>query len=179
MTYISYERAGSACLNEVQTLERHLTDSGSFGTATVPTLTQIEEFITDSYYELGTYLTDYGYNRIQAGTNIVGILQHYNALGACAKIELTQASVGYKSGENTRYDRFYTEFMKVKGLIQSPAFERMGATKGWALSAGISAGGVSISDKEDIETDTDFEPYMFEKDLHRHPGSIASEEEEE
>ena len=171
MAYTAFERtAGTSCINEVRALERHLTSEGAFDDSTIPTLLQVEEFITDTYYEIGNYLVGYGYNQAQTDIDIVGTLQHYNALGACAKIELTQPSVGYKAGENTRYDRFYKEFTKVKDLIESPAFERMGATKGWVLSAGLSAGGISVSDKTDIETDADFEPYIFKKGLHGQPG---------
>ncbi len=171
MSYSAYERtAGTSCINEVQAIERHLTTNGNFGGNSNPTLPQVEEFITDTYYELGVKLVKYGYNQVQTDTDVLGALQHYNALGASAKIELTQPSVGFKASENTRYDRLYAEFSKVDDLIQSIAFERMGATKGWDLSAGMSAGGISIGDKQVIENDTDFEPYLFTKDLHRTPG---------
>ncbi len=180
MAYTAYERtSGTSCINEVQAMERHLTASGTFSASTIPSLTQVEEFITDAYYEIGVMLTNYGYSDTQAGTKIVGVLQHYNALGACAKVELTQPSVGYKAGENTRYDRFFKEFGKLKDLIESPAFERMGAGKSNALSAGLSAGGISISDKEDIETDTDFEHYTFTKSQFSNPGTTSGTETEQ
>ncbi len=179
MAYSAYERtAGTSCLNEVIAMERHLTNEGIFDETTMPTLSQVESFITDAYYDIGTKLMDYGYSDTQSGTKIVGVLQHYNALGACAKVELTQPSVGYKAGENTRYDRFYKEFEKVDKLIQSPAFERMGATKSYGLSAGLSVGGISISDKEEIETDSDHEPYFFTRDLMKHPDTVVTDEED-
>ncbi len=171
MAYTAYERtAATSCLREVQSLEKHLTSSGTFDVNSVPTLTEVEDFITDTYYELATKLLDYGYSMTQTDADILGTLQHYNALGACAKVELTQPSVGFKAGENTRYDRFYKEFSKVDTLIKSPAFQRMGATKSYELSAGLSAGGISISDKQDIEDDSDAEPYLFTKDLHKNAG---------
>ncbi len=179
MSYTAFERTTGSVLSEVQALERHLTDSGRFSTDTTPTLSDVETFITDTYYEIGTKLLDYGYAQTQTDADVLGVLQHFNALGACAKVELTQPSVGYKAGENTRYDRFYKEFEKVDKMIKSPAFERMGATKSYALSAGLSAGGISISDKETIETDTDHEPYFFSRDLQKHPGTIADVESEE
>ena len=180
MAYNAYERtAGTSCLNEVQALERHLTDNGAFTSNTVPTLSQVEEFITDTYHEIGNVLITYGYAKTQDDTDVLGTLQHYNALGTCAKIELTQPSVGYRTGENTRYDRFFKEFDKVRGLIESIGFQRLGATRVYELSEYMTAGGISISDKETIETDSDFEKYIFEKDLMKHPGTIAKEEEEE
>ncbi len=119
MAYTAYERtSGTSCLNEVTALERYLTSEGIFDESTNPTLSQVEEFITDTYYEIGLKLLNYGYAQSQTDTDVVGALQHYNALGACAKVELTQPSVGYKSGENTRYDRFYKEFEKINKLIE-------------------------------------------------------------
>ncbi|KKM66885.1 hypothetical protein LCGC14_1476660 [marine sediment metagenome] len=177
MSYTAYERtSGTSVINEVKAMEQNLTEDGIFGSDTTPTLSQVEEFITDTYHEIGVYLVMDGYAKTQTDADVVGALQHYNSLGACAKIELTQPSVGYKAGENTRYDRFFTEFMKVKDLINSIAFERLGASRTWPASAGLSAGGISIDDKNDIETDSDFEPYMFTKDKMRHPGSLDSEE---
>lgn len=177
MTYLAYERtAGTSCLNEVQAMERHLTDNGTFGTATIPTLSQVEEFITDTYYDISTKLVINGYDQSQTDTDVLGVLQHFNALGACAKIELTQPSVGYKTGENTRYDRFFKEYEKIDKFTETSALERLGATRSWNLSDGLTAGGISISDKEAIETDADHVPYFFRRDLHKHVGTKAIEE---
>jgi len=178
MSYTAFERATGDCMDEVAALERQLTDAGVFDGDTTPTLSQVEKFITDTYDEMGVFLTEYGYAKSQTNADILGVLQHYNALGAAAKCELTQPSVGYKAGENTRYDRLFKEYIKVKDLIQSIGFQRLGATKSWELSAALSAGGISISDKEVIEDDTDFEPYIFTKDIHRHPDIVAKEESE-
>ncbi len=180
MSYLSYERtAGTSVINAVSAMERHLTNEGigAFDSDTTPTLSQVEEFITDIYYDIGLKLTSYGYAQVQTDANVKGALQRYNVFGACAQIELTQPSVGYKGGENTRYDRFFKEYEKLDTLIQSVGFQRLGAVKSFELSAGLSAGGISRSDKEVIETDTDFEPYMFDKDKMRHPGSTQAEEE--
>ncbi len=179
MTYSAYERtAGTSCINEVLAMERHLaSDNGLFSASTIPSLSQVEEFITDTYYDIGTKLMAYGYSNIQTDADVIGALQHYNALGACAKVELTQPSVGYKAGENTRYDRFYIEFEKVDKLIQSQGFERMGATRSYELSAGLSAGGISISDKETIEDDSDHPAYFFTRDSMKNVGTDTGDEE--
>ena len=76
--------------------------------------------------------------------------------------------------KNTRYDRFFKEYEKVDNLIKSIAFERLGATRSWKLSEGLSAGGISISDKETIEDDTDHEPYFFTRDLQKYTTSEES-----
>ena len=177
MSYSAYERtAGTSCINEVQSYERQLTDDGVFSASTIPTLSQVEEFITDIYYDMGLKLVSYGYAQSQTDANVLGALQRYNTFGACAQVELTQPSVGYKGGENTRYDRFFKEYEKFDKFVQSVGFSRLGATKSFELSAGLSAGGISIDDKETIETDSDFEPYMFTKDKMSHIGNLANEE---
>ena len=180
MAYSAYERtAGTSVINEVSAMERHLTNKGigAFDSDTTPTLSQVEEFITDIYYDMGLKLMSNGYAQVQTDADVLGALQRYNVFGACAQIELTQPSVGYKGGENTRYDRFFKEYDKLDSLLQTAGFERLGAVKSFELSAGLSAGGISISDKETIETDTDFESYIFTKDRMRHPGSTQIEEE--
>ena len=177
MAYSAYERtAGVSAINEVQSYERHLTSGGTFSASTIPTLSQVEEFLTDIYYDMGLKLMAHGYTQSQTDTDVLGALQRYNTFGACAQVELTQPSVGYKGGENTRYDRVFKEYQKLDDLVKSSGFQRLGATKSFELSAGLSAGGISIDDKETIETDTDFEQFMFTKDKMRHPGSISTEE---
>lgn len=170
MAYTAYERADGYCLDEVETLCRHLTNGGTFNTGSTPTLAQVESYITDIYDEINVRLLNYGYSGDQTASAAVSVLQHYNSLGAAARVELSQPTVGYKAGENTRYDRLYTEYEKLDKLIQGAAFGRLGAIRGFPLSAGLTVGGASISDKDVIEGDPDFEKYIFTKDLHKHPG---------
>ncbi|MFW9991899.1 MAG: hypothetical protein ACFFD4_07545 [Candidatus Odinarchaeota archaeon] len=178
MSYTAYERTSPNCMQEVVALERHLSNNGVFDGSTNPTVDQVEKFITDTYDEIGLFLVEFGYAKTQTNQDVLGVLQYYNALGAACKCELTQPSVGYRANENTRYYEMKKMYMKVREIIQSVGFQRLGATRSWEQSAALSAGGVSISDKEDIETDSDHEPYFFTRDLHRHPESVTQAESE-
>lgn len=179
MSYQAYERTAGDCQKEVEALCRHLTNAGVFDTTTNPTLANVEKFITDTYDEIGVFLVLAGYAKIQTDADIIGTLQHFNALGACAKVELTQPSVGFEDTENTRYNKFFNEFKEVKELIKSVAFERLGATRSWEESDNLTCGGISISDKEDIEEDTNHPNYTFTRTKHKQPSTAYPELEKE
>ena len=175
MSYTGYERSGTSCLQEVEAFCRHLTEGGTFSTSSIPTLAQVERFLTDAHDQIAVWLQDYGYDSAQTDTDVLGALQIYNAYGAAALVEITQPSVSWEPREGNRYSLFQKKFEEVKGLIQSRGFGLLGGVKSVELSRDLSAGGISVSDKEVIETDTDHPDYWFTRDLHRHPGEVSKE----
>jgi len=174
VAYTAYERVSGSCLAEVEALCRHLTNNGTFDSTTHPNQSQVETFLTDGYDKIGSILAANGYAKEQTNTDILGVLQPFNAFYAASMIELTQPSVGYEGGENTRYARFFQEFNRVEEFIKSPAFARLGATKSWQESDYLTCGGISISDKEDIEADSDHPDYSFTRKTLRHPSLVSS-----
>ena len=128
-------------------------------------------------------MANYGYSAAQTDSTILGILQFYNALGTSAKVELAFSTNGFNERENTRHsfiwNRFMTEFDKLlagRGLCALGAVMLADGFTG--LSDGLSAGGISLSDKETISKDTDATKYAFTRKLMDNPQSpvIISDE---
>lgn len=173
MAYTAYELNAGDALSDVQSWCRHLTLGGSFTSATQPTLTTVERWLTLSHHFVAGLLVSAGYSATQTDTEVVGILQHLNSIDAVIKIELSHPVTGI--GEpNERFMAFMTEREELIKLVTSKALETLGATTLPNIQNQlVKATGISWSEKEDLATDTDHIPHRFRRGIFEHHETIA------
>ena len=179
MSYTAYERtAGTSAIQMVEALQLSRTNDGTFDTSSTPTLAMVESFLTQGSAELAVMLLRYGYAQAQTDSDVLTVLQRYNVYAACLEIEMTQPSAGWTDEEaTTRIGTFAKWKAAADEMIRSDAFALLGGTKQRDLSDMVSYGGASISDKDTIEEDSDFEPYTFSRNQFGNPPSNQLKEE--
>jgi len=181
--YIAYELSDGQCLEQVESICKHITEGGSFTNNSQIDQPDVDTFITSTYYEIGGWLAEFGYSPTQTLEAIVGILQYYNALGASARTELALATTGFAAKENTRHAFLWKQYHDgLREMLENGGLSALGATELDAAtgdSRGLTAGGISISDKTDLEANTDATLYSFTRNGFDHPqresSSIISE----
>lgn len=168
MAYTAYEPStpANAALAQVVALHLGRTNAGAFDSSTRPTLTEVEQHLTTIYRRIAAKLVAVGIAQAQTDDDVLGALMDYNARGAAYLIELSQASQGFAATEGGgRLAEFAKWESDLDSLLATDALEQLGATMVTTTrsAAGATAGGISISDKDDIDTDTDFEPLAFKR----------------
>ncbi len=178
MAYKAYERtAGVSAIALVESLQRTHTNSGTFDTSSTPTLAQVESYLTIASADIAVMLADYGYAQAQTDADILAALEQWNVKGAAYMVELSMPSAGWGGEEaSSRSAEFRRWREDAKGQIESEGFDRLGGTKERELSAFITGGGTSISDKQVIEEDSDFEPFAFTTDKFKSTGSNQAQQ---
>lgn len=178
MAYSAYERtAGVTAIALLESLQRTHTSSGTFDTSSTPTLAQVESFLTIASADIAVMLQDYGYAQAQTDSGVLASLEQWNVKGAAYMIELSMPSAGWGGEEaSSRIAEFRKWREDAKEQIESEGFLRMGGIKEFELSAFITHGGTSISDKQTIEEDSDFEPFAFTTDGFKSAGSNAAQQ---
>lgn len=172
--YDAFEVEDGSCLDEVEHICHHLTNGGQFNGQFGVDQPDVDVMISATYYEMVAMLAEYFYAPVQTDPKVLGLLQFYNALGASAKVELAFATTGYANSENTRHvflwDQFETGFAK---LLNTNALSVMGAAQITdPRGEGLSAGGISLSDKTQISQDTD-NAYSFTRKLMDNPQAAS------
>ena len=163
--YDAFEIQPGACLEQVEMICRHLTDGGSFGGQSAADAVDVESMISATYYKMVAIMAKYFISWDQTDKKILGLLQHYNAIGASARVELAMASAGFKPVENTRFMFLWKEFEDdFEALVASNALSVMGATPlSDPRGDGLTAGGISVEDKKIIGDDPDANNYSFRR----------------
>lgn len=172
--YTSYELSPGACNEQVEATCKHLTEGGSFTNNSQISQTDVDTFITSTYYEMGGWLAAHNLSPTQTLESVIGILQFYNALGASARAELSIATsgltrVGSRQSsnltENTRFNFLWRQYHDgLWELLDSGALVNLGATElpvALQDASALTAGGISKQDKKTIEDDEDATKYSF------------------
>lgn len=170
MTYVGYEVTTSDVIASVSMHSRHLTNAGVFDTNTVPTLAQVEKWITQTYYDLNAHLAARGYTIPVTDTEAVGFLEQLNVFGAVRQVELSHPITGRRGRENDRYKAYrdmYREGLKV--IADSDALSALGAALTTNLSAFVDVGGRSRDRKQNLYKDTDALQSRFQRGFGRNP----------
>ncbi len=152
---------------EAQTA-RLLGSGGTFGTATFPTLAQIEGFISMRVGEVVMTLEGAGYAGSQAvatvGTPVTMLLSRIVVAGAVTDVESTRPTTSNTQGEAstrfTSYQRTYDDLLK---KIPGAALEYMGAVRARDISSGMKVTGTSWDEQQDILDDDDQKAPLFER----------------
>lgn len=171
MAYKAFELMSGSCLEQVEVICRHMTNMGSFdGNATI-NQTDLEKLISSTYYEMVTWLSQYGFSGTQTNENVVGFLEYYNAMGASARAELLLTPAGFSDAENSRFKFLWREYHdRLMEALAGDGLSALGAEGITdARGDGLTAGGISKSDKKIIQSDTDATGYSFTRTTHDNP----------
>ena len=170
MTYNAYEiTAGTSVIESLEAHCRHLTSNGSFSPSSIPTLTDIERMIDETFYELQAHLAKNGYATAVTSTPVLGVLEKLNVFGAVVQIELTHPVTGRDGEGNERYFEYRRGWKEGIALLATDALEQLGHTREEALSSFIDVGGISTSRKQVLYEDTGAVQSRFVRGFGRNP----------
>lgn len=163
MAYSAFETAANECLRHVESLVPHLTASGTFDTTTVPTLAQVERWLTIEYNILQGKLADIGYESVPTDSQAIAILQEAQALAVAVRCEMANPVMARTGEPSERFQELKRQRDDVRAFLASDALEHLGASRERALGAFVEATGVSRSRKSSVETDTDWIHHRFKR----------------
>lgn len=173
MAYSSYELASGDALAEVQRLCRHAARAnGAFTTATVPSLSAVEQWLTTSYYMLGAILRKAGLSETQTAVSVVGVLQQAMVYDTCMKVELSLPTEAAGAGPSARYVMFKELRDEFWTAIRDGTIAGIDATVDSTLQRTPYVGGLSISRKTLMVDDTDATQHRIRRGQFQRQGII-------
>lgn len=168
-TFPAANHWGSAVLNTVTAYTRHIAGTAGYGVATYPTLQDVYGFLDDSYFEIITMLTAYGYSQTQTGSVVMGMLSSLQAYETALKIELTQPANTSSDEGNDRFKALKDARDRLVKLIENDGLAELGAVKLRQRSALIVATGISRDEKRERYEDTDVVQPRFRRGFGQDP----------
>ena len=170
----TFEIAAGSAIAQVEAYCRHLTNSGTFDTATSPTRTQVTAYLNLAGFEIAGVLVRSGYEVTQIDAEVVGFLQNANAYQAVMSVELSVPTNDVTGEGNARFQEFKRRYQNLIDMISdTDVLDQLGATRTRSASQYLIATGLSRADKETVAEDTDHIPARFQRGLHRAPGIIG------
>lgn len=139
--------------------------ASAFDTSTCPSLSDVENWMTTGCAVINTYLSGKGYGLPSSGTAIYEMLGQANALWAAALAEDSRTNARISADERTRGDRFYRQYEKLMAMFDKMDLSRAGLTQ----TSVAYAGGISRSDKDSVNSNTDRVPGRFRRGQFRNP----------
>lgn len=137
----------------------------AFGTATQPTLTQVEQLINGRVADVSTALARSGYATAQpvatSGTRVCTVISQAIAFGVVADIELTKPTAGGNLKENTRYVAFSKRWEDFLAGVNGAALQYMGAVRERDASNGMKVTGTSYAEREADARNPDLVQSLF------------------
>jgi hypothetical protein len=92
MSYTAYESRSGEVLDRVQAICRQQTTAGKFTDSTTPPLTDVEQWITDSYYSVIGDLLYNGFGTTTTDPITISILSQIQALWTARMVQLSSRS---------------------------------------------------------------------------------------
>jgi len=140
--------------------------------STCPTKKQVDDFLSDGCAVIETTLNSRGYcTPVASTTNAYGWLSRLEELWAAAHAEFHRTNLTLSPGERTRgqvfYEMFWDEFDRMLKIDLSQAGLSKSTTGG-----NIYIGGISVSEKQSIESNTDLLSPRFFRDVNRIPRTL-------
>jgi len=174
MTYASASDAGLFC--------PEIIGSGQeFSDTSEPNRAQVEGFLVQGYALINTRLAGRGYNTpVLSSATVYGALTSLEALYAAANVHFARMSSRLGPQEIGKGQAFMQEFTRRLDELLKLDLSRAGVS---VIGTGkLYAGGISKSDKDTREADTDRVDPRFQRDQFRMsgtalPGSNAQDEE--
>lgn len=162
MAYASASNVAGLCQNI-------LGSEDNFTTSTCPTLSQVKYWLSSGCSVLEGRLAGAGYSvPVTSGTRAYDWLGDLNCLYAAARAEMSRTNITLAPGQRTRGQVFDEMFWKqLKELLQLD-LTQVGVSRG--SSGRLYVGGISVSDKDSWEDDTDRVPSRFRRGMFDYPG---------
>ena len=176
MVYSAYEREAGGALASVQSYCRHATLSGSFGQQTIPTLEEVEEFLTQSFYEVQSRLAQNGYatDQSNADDSVIGILQELNVILTCISVETSLPTVDWTGNNNARFNLWIQRRDQLFGFLVDGSLDPMGAEEGQgSVRRKVIVTGMFKADKKAIEDNDLLVPHQVRRGQFNDPGAIS------
>ena len=163
---------GYASSSDVAALTPHLLSGASdFSTSTSPTLSIINTWVSAGSSLVNARIATMGYGAIPTNSAAYDFARQANALYAAWMAERSRMSARVSRDENTRADYFKRDFNDALNMLVGLDLSRMGVTKSNQPPANW-AGGISATDKEANESDSDIVQPRFGRDQFRNRESL-------
>lgn len=146
-----------ASASDVSSLVPHLlgdTASAFDNTSTSPTLDQVNAWLSSGCSLINSKLATKGYDAIGATAPAYEFARQANTLYVAWMAERSRLSARVSKQENTRGDVFKDDFEDMLEMLIGLDLSRMGVSRSYKPPENY-AGGISQSDKEDYEADSD------------------------
>ena len=144
--------------------------ASAFSAITDPSLTDVNTWLSSGCSIIETKFQAKGYSiPIGSDATIYDALRQINAYYAVAMVELTHTNVIIGPGERTRGQLFMSRFETDLDSLLSSDLTQAGVTK--SDTAPLYAGGISVSDKDSKEDDTDRVKPRFVRNQFGFPGT--------
>lgn len=143
----------------------------TFTSSTSPNVQAVNAWITTGCAVIDTHLSSAGYTvPVASGTVVFGMLTRCNTLYTVARVEESRTNVTLSKDERTRAQVFDEQFGNCLGALLGMDLTLAGLTR--TSTAKIYAGGISVTDKQNQEADTDRVTPRFMRDQFDFPGTI-------
>jgi len=176
MTYASASDAGLYCPEIIGA-------DNEFSDATKPTRVQVERWLDKGYSRINTAFAGHGYaTPVGSSATIYDTLVDLEALYAAARAQFARMSSRLAATERAKGQIYMRQFNDELAALFDGDLTRAGVAR--ANSGKLWMGGISKSDKDSYENDTDRVKPRFERDQFRAqgtelPGSNTIDEESE
>ncbi|MFA6358710.1 MAG: hypothetical protein WCY09_08665 [Candidatus Omnitrophota bacterium] len=166
MTYASASNVVGYC-------KSLLGSASTFDSTTSPASSHVEGWLAAGYSRINAYLSGSGYTIPVASTaSIYNELVDLNALYAAARAEMSRVGIVINAGERLRGKIFMDMFYEGINSLGQMDLTAMGVTRSSTMVP--YAGGISISDKDTYESNTDRVKPRFYRGMHDFPGTLAN-----
>lgn len=164
---------GYCAASDVGSLTKNILGSQTmFSSSTTPTIQEVNTWISTGCNLIETALNGGGYSTpVASTTTIYGHLRHCNSLYAAGMVELSRTNVTLAPGERTRGQVFFEMFEDCLSSLLKQDLTLAGITR--QSSGKLYTGGISISDKQSRESDTDRVNPRFNRGQFDYPGTIG------
>lgn len=164
MAYCAASAVSALCSNLIK-------PSNSFTPSTCPTLSEVQQWMSSGCSLIELKLATCGYSTPAAsGTVIYDHLSHLNTLYAAAWAHNSRMTATVTADERTTGDRYLMAFKKGLGGLCENDLTLAGLSR--VSSRDLYAGGISVSDKQVRESDSNRVSPRFSRDMFDFPGTV-------
>ena len=162
MAYASGTDVASLCRNLVGS-------ASSFDTSTSPNLTQVNLWLSSGCALINATLGTRGYGAIPTTSAAYDFARDANALYAAWRSESSRINARVSPGERTRADKFKQDFNDALNELKAMDLSRLGVS---VANSQAYAGGISVADRDNVESDSDRVTSRFIRGMFRNKEAI-------
>jgi hypothetical protein len=158
-----------ASASDVSMLCRNLVGAASgFDTSTSPTLAQVNVWLSSGCAQINSVIGSRGYGAIPATSAAYQFASDANAQFAAMRAEQSRINARIAPGERTRADKFKQGFDDAIKELKMLDLSRLGV----GADSQVYAGGISISDRDNVEADNDRVQSRFVRGMFRNREAV-------
>lgn len=146
-----------------------LNGASAFSATTVPSACEVDTWLSSGCSLINARLSSIGYSAIGTTSAAYELARAANSLYAAWMAERARVNATVSYTERTRADMFKKDFFDHLDLLAALDLGQMGVTR---KASGVYFGGISQSDVDTVEADTDRVVPRFSRDMTRHPDRL-------